>query len=148
MIMILLLIYKCKSDLNWWSGLAMCAQLKDITSFCVCMLLLCRVTQQYELGVSATMLTFLLLVLCTHGKKLSYLTCVFLMKLPHVNYTDDNVIQSIVNDLIQYNTIKNFKIVEELYFQYLSCITDLWASFKHPSPHKQSETFHGKFCHG
>ena len=28
---------------------------------------------------------------------------------------------------------------------YFFClITDLWASFKHPSPHKQSETFHGK----
>ena len=26
--------------------------------------------------------------------------------------------------------------------------TDLWASFIHPSPHKQSETFHGKLCHG
>ena len=45
------------------------------------------------------------------------------MKLPAVNYTDDIVIQSIVNDLIQSrDTIKNFKIVEELYyFQYLSC---------------------------
>ena len=27
-------------------------------------------------------------------------------------------------------------------------ITDLSASFKHPSPRKQSETFHGKLCHG
>ena len=27
-------------------------------------------------------------------------------------------------------------------------ITDLWTSFKHPSPHKQSRTFHGKLCHG
>ena len=37
------------------------------------MFLLCRVTQQYELGVPASMLAFLLLVLCTHGKKLTYL---------------------------------------------------------------------------
>ena len=26
--------------------------------------------------------------------------------------------------------------------------TELWASFKHPTPHKQSKTFHGKVCHG
>ena len=47
------------------------------------------------------------------------------MKLPAVNYTDDIVIQSTLNDLIQSrDTIKNFKIVEELYyFQYLSCKT-------------------------
>ena len=45
------------------------------------------------------------------------------MKLPAVNYTNDIVIQSTVNDHIQSrDTIKNFKIVEELnYFQYLSC---------------------------
>ena len=30
----------------------------------------------------------------------------------------------------------------------LCSITDLWASFKHPSPHKHSETFHGKLCDG
>ena len=30
----------------------------------------------------------------------------------------------------------------------LCSITDLWASFKHPSPHKHSKTFHGKLCNG
>ena len=27
-------------------------------------------------------------------------------------------------------------------------VTDLWASFKHPSPYKQSETFHVRLCIG
>ena len=54
------------------------------------------------------------------------------MKLPAVNYTDDIVIQSIVNDLIQScDAIKNFKIVEELYYSNIFPAKNVMFIFQH-----------------
>ena len=40
------------------------------------------------------------------------------------------------------------RVIFESHCQTKAClITDLWARFKHPSPHKQSKNFHGKLCH-